>query len=514
MDITADTRIGDLIKAYPDALEFLAAYDPHFEKLRNPLLRATVGKAATLRIASEMAGVPLDDLLSDLRAEFGDREAQDPAVERAARQEELKAIIRELHAGASVEAMQQRFAEVTQGVGADEIAAMEQALIAEGMPVSEVQRLCDVHVQVFRSALDEQVEREVPEGHPIDSYRKENAALAGVIEDVRCELEALKAAPSADERQSAMRGLDKALERLADIDIHYTRKENQLFPLLEKHGITGPTQVMWGIHDDIRSRVKAGRQAAAQSSARVLSAHLPETLKLIEDMIYKEEKILFQVSLDTLSDEEFEEMAAGEGAIGYAWIDTPPPMAPRQDDVESAGAAAEEIPPDEAAREEGRPHVAATAAESPVVEPAESAGEPAAAPDGLLTLTTGALTPEQVDLLLQHLPLDITFVDETGRVRYYSEGDRIFPRSPGVIGREVRNCHPPKSVDVVERIVEEFRRGNRSTAAFWIELMGRLVFIRYFAVRDQAGEYRGVLEVTQDVTDVRELQGERRLLDW
>jgi DUF438 domain-containing protein len=130
-------------------------------------------------------------------------------------------------------------------------------------------------------------------------------------------------------------------------------------------------------------------------------------------------------------------------------------------------------------------------------------------------LETGALTAEQIDLMLKHLPVDVSFVDEHDTVLYYAEkADRIFHRAPLVIGRKVQNCHPPKSVDVVERILAAFKSGERDAAEFWIELQGRFVHIRYFALRDKAGAYRGTLEVTQDATGLRGLRGERRLLDW
>jgi hypothetical protein len=195
---------------------------------------------------------------------------------------------------------------------------------------------------------------------------------------------------------------------------------------------------------------------------------------MVEDMIYKEERILFPTALDALSDGEWDVMAAGEGEIGFAWIDAPKVASDTAVPESAAGTAAEH----------------------------------------LLPLTTGALSLAQLDLMLRALPVDVTFVDETGRVRYYSEGERVFPRSPAVIGREVRNCHPPKSVAVVERIVEEFRAGTKDIAEFWIELGERIVHIRYFALRDPDNTYRGVLEVSQDVTAIRSLEGQRRLLDW
>jgi len=132
-----------------------------------------------------------------------------------------------------------------------------------------------------------------------------------------------------------------------------------------------------------------------------------------------------------------------------------------------------------------------------------------------LELKTGKLTAEQVDLILRALPVDVSFVDENDTVIYYSEKkDRIFTRVPGVIGRKVQNCHPAKSVDVVERILKAFKTGQKDRAEFWIQIEGRFIHIRYFAIRDDQGHYRGCLEVSQDVTEIRQLQGQRRLLDW
>jgi len=130
-------------------------------------------------------------------------------------------------------------------------------------------------------------------------------------------------------------------------------------------------------------------------------------------------------------------------------------------------------------------------------------------------LDTGALTIEQVNLMLKHLPVDVSFVDETDTVAYYSASpNRIFSRVPAVIGRKVQKCHPPESVHIVDRILDAFRRGEKSSAEFWIPLGGKFVLIRYFAMRDGQGAYRGCLEVSQDVTSIRTLEGQKRLLDW
>jgi hypothetical protein len=277
--------------------------------------------------------------------------------------------------------------------------------------------------------------------------------------------------------------LGSLIERLSEIDIHYTRKENQLFPMLEAHHFSGPSQVMWSIHDDIRANLKQARQGIANSDPQGTLTPLKEAIQAIRDMIYKEEHILFPASLDMLSEPEWIKVKEGEADIGFAWVvpDTGWP----EDIIE----APEELPP----------------------EPAEVLAEVA----GALGLDTGRMTLEQINLMLTHLPVDLTFVDENDRVAYYSEGpERIFPRSPAIIGREVRNCHPPKSVHLVNQILDAFKSGSRDTAEFWIELGGKFIYIRYFAVRDASGYYRGCLEVSQDLTKIRKLEGQQRLLDW
>jgi hypothetical protein len=199
-------------------------------------------------------------------------------------------------------------------------------------------------------------------------------------------------------------------------------------------------------------------------------------------MIYKEEHILFPTSLDMLTDSEWVKVKEGEADIGFAWV----------------------VP------DQGWPEEIIEEPEAEPAEPVEELTDVA----GALGLDTGRMTLEQINLMLTHLPVDLTFVDENDRVAYYSEGERIFPRSPAIIGREVRNCHPPKSVHIVNKILDAFKSGSRDTAAFWIELGGKFIYIRYFAVRNAKGYYRGTLEVSQDLTAIRKLEGQQRLLDW
>ncbi len=501
MQITRDTKVHDLLEAYPFLLDHLTSLRPEFAKLRNPVLRNTVARVAALSTVAEMGEMDVDELIASIEKQIAlhaiHAEEDAPAVAsappaapaddatRARRQEALKGIIRRLHDGASVDEVKAEFDALTSEIDATEIAAMEQALIAEGMPVSEVQRLCDVHVSVFRESLEASQSDDVldvPAGHPVDSYRRENAVAAEIIGQLRCSLEEAEAL-AAEDAAAVHQALTSGLERLLDgLTTHYTRKENQLFPMLEAHGIEGPTKVMWALDDDIRAQVKGVLAYARAGETAALMSSLPGTLGMVEDMIYKEEKILFPTALGALSEAEWETMAAGEAEIGFAWIESPAGEF-AGDDTLAAGAAG-----------------AGT-----------DAGGPASP---LLPLTTGALSLEQIELMVSVLPFDISFVDEHDRVRFYSEGERIFPRSPAAIGREVRNCHPPTSVDKVEEILSQFKSGAKDVAEFWIELGGRFIHIRYFAMRDAGGAYRGCLEVVQDVAHIRALEGERRLVQW
>lgn len=475
MNVAPDTRIGDLLEEYPFLLDFLIARSDHFENLRDPAMREAFGKVATLAQVATMNKLDLPDLVADIVEEIRRHGGAAKDVIRE-RQEVLKGIIRDLHAGERMEVLKARFRALVDDVAPSEIAAMEQKLIEEGLPEGEVRELCDVHVEVFKEALEQHEMPGAPAGHPVHTFMKENRAAEEIVGDITHILDALGDHPDGKSFAAERQNLAGLLERLSLIDLHYLRKENQLFPALETAGVSGPSKVMWGIHDTIRGSLKAARQkvdAAGDEEAPGIVSSLRDLLKTVGDMVYKEENILFPMALETLSDADWVKVHEGEEEIGYAWVE---PDTGWERTTEAQG-----VTPD----------------------------------TGAMRLDTGFLSMEQVNLLLRHLPVDITFVDENDRVAYYSKGEeRIFPRSPGIIGRKVQNCHPPDSVHVVNRIVDAFRQGTKDSAEFWITLGGRFVLIRYYAVRGPEGAYRGCVEVSQDVTGIRELQGQHRLLDW
>ncbi|MGB9625685.1 MAG: DUF438 domain-containing protein [Phycisphaerae bacterium] len=398
----------------------------------------------------------------------------------------LKEIVKQLHQGAAPETVRAQLATIVRETDASEIAAMEQQLIREGTRVEEIQSMCDLHHAVVRDLTRGDAAVDVPPGHPVDTFRRENEALRRAVGTLRAILAELAMAPGDAPGDDLAARLRAALNDLMDIDKHYQRKEHLLFSCLERHGITGPGTVMWAKDDEVRASLKALAKAAAAAGptvreirAAVESLAFTATLA-VEGMIDKEEHILLPMSLQTLSAEEWGEIWQQSPRYGWCLVEPREGYAPPQaaDTTESTEAA-----------EIGR--------------------------SGEIALPTGTLTIEQLLGIFSTLPVDLTFVDADDRVRFFSEGpDRVFPRSKAILGRKVQNCHPPKSVHVVEQILSDFRAGRQSVAEFWIRMHGKFVHIRYFAVRSAKGEYLGTLEVTQELTHVRSLQGERRLLEY
>lgn len=400
---------------------------------------------------------------------------------RAKRIQALKEIIQRLHRGEDPESVRQQLTEIVKEADAGEIAAMEQEIIASGVSVEEVKSMCDLHAQVVQDIL-KKPPADIPPGHPADTLKRENEAIRGVCQQMRDAIAAVRALPEDAEPGEPLVRWRQALNDLMDVDKHYRRKEDLFFSVLERHGITAPSKVMWAVHDEARKRLKALDEAfqvagtTAGELVIVADTIAAEALTIIENMTGKEEDILLPMMLQSLTEEEWGEIWAQSPRYGWCLVEPgdkyrPPQPQHRDDTVD--------LPADRA-----------------VVFP------------------TGQLDFTQLKAIFSTLPVDLTFVDADDRVRFFSEGDRIFARSKAILGRKVQHCHPPRSVHVVEQIVSDFRSGQQNVAEFWIELHGKFVHIRYFAVRDEARKYLGTLEVTQDLTRLRELKGERRLLQY
>ena len=365
---------------------------------------------------------------------------------------------------------------------ATEIAAMEQRLIDEGMKPEEIKKMCDVHAAVFKESLSRNERPELPAGHPLHTLKKENSEAQKVVSSIERYMDGV----AAEDKGSSVLINDlreKTKYFYRNIDRHFSKKENIFFPYLERHQITGPPSVMWSVDDEIRDMLKGFMGMTERLSPEKIGEMLPEareSFKAVKDrlleMFFKEEEILSPMMTNTLSDSEWAEIKEQSADFGEIF----------------------------SVRETG-------VFKAEDVRRSTTAGAPGAS----LELDTGALTPEQVNSILTNLPVDVTFVDSNDEVRYFSQGrERIFTRTKSIIGRKVQNCHPPESVHMVERIVNDFKTGRHSSARFWLELNGRFIHIEYTALRDAKGEYIGTMEVSQDITGLRALEGERRLLNY
>ena len=398
------------------------------------------------------------------------------------RKDLLKHMIKQLHSGEAPEAVQPRLISLLGRIPYDEVVEDEQELISEGMATGEILKLCDIHMQALQGALDSGEEAVLPEGHPARVMREENLALGWELEGLEKLFVQLSETPEIENACDPMDDIRGHFNALMDVEKHYLRKENLLFPYLEKHGITGPPAVMWGKHDETREMLgaaieslKAAGKVTVGEARSVFDLVLRPAMEAISGMIDKEEQILLPMCLDTLTEEEWYGVAEGSDEYGYCL--TAPDKAWRPEGME---------PPDTAGREGAR-----------------------------INLPTGSFTPDQLEAVLNSIPFDVTFVDADDTVRYFSHGrERIFARSKAIIGRKVQFCHPPSSVDTVEKILDDFHSGRQDHAQFWIEMGGRFICIEYFAMRSAEGEFIGTLEVSQDLTKKRALEGQQRLLNY
>ncbi|MDW7669065.1 MAG: DUF438 domain-containing protein [Bacillota bacterium] len=392
---------------------------------------------------------------------------------REYRKKVIKDIIKQLHDGKELEEVKEDFAKAFEGVSAAEITEAENALIAEGLPVSEVQRLCDVHASVFKGSIEDihkpNDESEIP-GHPANILIRENKVIETFIEeDIKPLIKKLF------KEEFLLKFKSKMEELIELVDLHYVKKENLLFPFMEKYGITAPPQVMWGVDDEIRQEIKSIVKYLDKKDIDVeeLKENSNSVSEKIIEMIFKEENIMLPMLLENLTQDEWKTVYEESDELGYI-VKNIPVWNP---DTKIEGK-----------QEEKKPV------------------------EGMINLSTGMLKLEEFEAMMNVLPLDITFVDKNDFVKYFSEGERTFPRTKAIIGRKVSNCHPPSSVHIVEKIVEDFKSGKKDNEDFWIKMDDKYILIRYFAVRNVDGEYLGAVELTQNIRPMQEITGEKRLM--
>lgn len=398
------------------------------------------------------------------------------------RKKKLKELILKLHDGESEEQVRQELLESLSQIPYGEVVEVEQELISEGLPEEEILKLCDAHSAVLQGVVDLTSLKAIPDGHPIDVLINENIELKKVISKITETLLEIENNPP-ENLQSSIMELRGFFNNLFDVDKHYQRKEYLLFPFLENQEITGPPKVMWGKHDEIRELIKGSLEILGTPDITreelLASAELVmmPAINGVNEMIPKEEEILFPMALDKLSDADWYEISSQSLDIGFCLYDPQINWKPPGAKVIS-------------------------------INEIQKIG-------GRIQMPSGSFSAEELLSILNTLPIDMTFVDKDDKVKYFSQGaERIFTRNRAILNRDVRLCHPPASAHIVDKIIDDFKSGKQSRAPFWINMGGKMIHIEYFALRNEKGEYLGTLEVSHNVSTYRDLEGEQRILSY
>ena len=378
------------------------------------------------------------------------------------RQEKLKELMLRLHQGEKEEIIQEEFNQYFDSISPYEIQVMERNLMQEGITYEEIMRLCKIHASLMSAKVEsgEGMPDFEKEGHPVMVLKKENLALRGAIDRI----ERLLQAYVSSKDKELLKGLKRQISLLDQFENHYLRKEYALFPIMESKGITAPPKVMWGVHDEIREIYKNFKQAFDEQADDVMDQFLAAKEELLE-MIFKEENILIPMVAQAFHVDDWEKMAQDTPQYGYCIVT-----------------------PEAEWKVEKKPST---------IQSKEEIQE-----TGDIPLSTGSLSLEQLDLLLNLLPMELSFVDKDNIVKYYNEGngeEKIFKRTKSAIGRDVINCHPPKSHAIVKQLFEQLRSGQKEKEEMWFKKEDKMIHVTYHAVRNAQGEYMGVLEYVQNI---------------
>jgi hypothetical protein len=395
--------------------------------------------------------------------------------------DELKELLLKLNNADTIESVKTEISEKLKSVPYEDVLEVEQELIAEGMSSDKMLELCDLHSNALSGLIPGSL-KTTPEGHPVSVFRKENLAVRRETELITALIKKINSTSGEEEARELIINIHTHFNNLMDIEKHYSRKENLLFPFLEKYQITGPSTVMWGKDDQVRKMLKEAALVLHKSHdinvagiKRIIEEILTPVLKALLEMIQKEEEILFPMSLDTLTEIDWYEIYKQSGEIGFCLVDI---------------------------RAEWKPE----GVSGELVNNQYSSN---------IQLPTGNFKLEELKTIFNTMPVDLTFVDKDDNVRFFSESpERIFQRSRAILGRKVQYCHPPGSVATVERILSDFKSGKQTKAAFWINMKGQFIHICYYALHDDNNEYMGTLEVSQNLTELRKLEGEKRILSY
>ena len=509
--------VYDLVKEYPEVIDIMKSLG--FSEITNKVMLNSVGKIMTIPKGAKMKGVSMMDIVSAfMKAGFtlegempnlhgDDASAKDAPAEAATthteasndndsaeanatknveanaedtvtdseRVEQLKGFLKRLGTGEEFGSVREDFASQFKHVEASEIMKAEQGLMREGTPLEEVQQLCDLHSALFHgSTIHEQMDAEHAKveavleaqeksksvvglvetaGHPLNQLTEENKALDELIEAIRPKV-ADKTATYDD------------VNTVRQLSVHYAKKGDLLYPKLKvDYAIGGPSMVMWTVDGDIRDQL--GDLAKSSQSVDDWYRRFDELLTRAQEMIYKEQNILFPICAENFSKEDwyqiYKDTAQYEDIFGVTRIAWP----------EADAALA--------------------------VQTTKPSGD-----NNAIGLIGGTLTVDQLDAMLNTMPMEVTFVDHEDINRYFNDGEKVFKRPTTAIGRDVYSCHPPKVEPIVRGIIDSFRKGDRDNVAVWLEKQGRPFYVNYMAVRDQNNNYIGTLELVQDMQFAKE----------
>ncbi|WP_455033991.1 DUF438 domain-containing protein [Granulicatella adiacens] len=378
------------------------------------------------------------------------------------RQEILKNLMLRLHAGEDKEVIQEEFNEVFDEISPYEIQLMERNLMSEGITFAEIMSLCNVHANLMGSKVNTQTsvaDFEQP-GHPVHVMKMENLAIRGALDRVeRLLVNFLETKDSTIEK-----GLKRQISLLDQFENHYQRKEYAMFPIMEKKGITAPPKVMWGVHDQIRDLYRDFKKALNDGKESTLEEFQIARDEMLE-MIQKEENILIPMVEQVFHVDDWETIASQSPEYGYCIVKPEKEWAVKK-------------------------------SFSPVKEETQVESE------GDIPLSTGSLSLKELNLILNLLPMELSFVDAQNIVKYYNEGngeEKIFKRTPSAIGRDVILCHPPRVHETVQTIFEQLKSKQKEKEEMWFKTEDKMVHVTYHAVWDEEGKYMGCLEYVQDI---------------